>query len=67
MFFFRIKQSPTKEYFICYIREKSKSRYFQDNFTRGGSTLAIMKKQKTLKQLLITKNTRNKQTIKEKD
>ena len=35
--------------------------------TRGGPTLVIMKKQKTLQLLLITENIRNKQTIKEKD
>ena len=49
-------------------QKKSKNRqYFQDAFTHGGSTLVIKKKQKTLQLLLITKNTHNKQTIKEKD
>ena len=33
----------------------------------GGSTFVIIKKQKTLQLLLITENTHNKQTIKEKD
>ena len=52
---------------MCYSRGKSKNRYFQDTFTHGGSTLVTVKKQKTLHLLLITENTHNKQTIKEKD
>ena len=44
MVFFVSIESPTKECFIRYIREKSKNRYFKDTFTHGGSTLKIMKK-----------------------
>ena len=56
-----------KECFICYITETSKNRqHFKDTFTRGGSTLVIMIKQKKLKLLLTTENTPKKQTIKEK-
>ena len=40
---------------------------FLTYFTHGGCTLVIMKKQKALQLLLSTENTRNKQTIKEKD
>ena len=68
VFFFVSNESPKKECFISYVRDKSKSRqYFKDVFTHGGSTLVIMKKQKTLQLLLITENTHDKQTIKEKD
>ena len=49
---------------MCYIREKSKNRYFK---MFSHMVAVIMKKQKTLQLLIITKNTRNKQTIKEKD
>ena len=66
LFCFFSVSSPTKECFICYIREESKNRYYE-TFTHGDSTLAIVKKQKTLQLLLITENTRNNQIIKEKD
>ena len=48
---------------MLYQRKKVKV----DNIFDGGSTLVIMKKQKTLQLLLITENTCNKQTMKEKD
>ena len=68
MFSFISNESPTTECFMRYIREKIENRqYFSDTFTHGDATLVIMKKQKTLQLLLITENTRNKQTIKEKD
>ena len=44
-----------------------KNRYFEDTFTYSGSTLLILKKQKTLQLLFVIENTHNKQTIKEKD
>ena len=64
--FFHFKGIPYKGMFHV-ISKKSKNRYFYYAFTHGGSTLVIIKKQKTLQLLLIIKNTPIKQTIKEKD
>ena len=65
-FSFVSNESSLKECFICYTREKSKN----SNFLRYFHTWWLYsrkKKQNTLQLLVITENTRNKQTIKEKD